>query len=495
MNILKWIMMLAVLIEWHYRCHKINISLRPHSFLRDCQRYIFEIIPLPGTRTGGIFERADDIQAAMPIPLPLFQPFRKGTQIFLAVSMVPVGEVSLMKMLSSPAFRNSDEALPVALGYDLAGEMVIEDLDEMVHALYVGAPNSGKSTGLMCMILSLICTHPASEVNLIIFDVGADTLDVLDGIPQLSHPIVKNRDEGAYVIQSLVDEMGRRYGIESSQRRDLPTIVCVMDEFISYIDSFDSRRERQIVVSNITDLLRRGRKVKIRLVLATQEPKNDKMEVEIRNITSRMAFRVDRHQTSSTILNHGGAEKLPGKGAMLYRSANYPKSIYVQGAFISDDEAAQLVERIKASEQDFSNMFVIPEVAASDYLAPLSALIPAGAVQTYNGDEQELASIILWTLTRENVSSLKIKEIFKMGNRADAIIDKLCEFGLISEKFSNQPRTVLPQSVEDIPDKVMAFMARWGKSAEDIAEALSKRSPDDVVDHGEEPAMIPSAED
>ena len=371
MKILELAMKLAALIEWHYSCHKINVSLRLHSFLRDCQRFIFQVIPLPGTKKKGIFDRADDIQAAIPIPLPLFQPFRKGVQIFLAVSTVPVGEVSLKGMLTSQAFRNSDKEFPVALGCDLAGEAVIEDLNEMFHALYVGATGSGKSIGLMCLILSLVCTHPASEVNLIIFDVGAGTLDVLEGIPQLSHPIVKDRDEGVYVIQSLVDEMDRRYCIESSQRCDLPTIVCVMDEFISYIDSFDNGRVRQMVISNITDLLRHGRKVKIRLVLATQEPKNDKMKVEIRNITSRMAFRVDRHQTSSTILNHGGAEKLPGNGAMLYQSAKYPKSRYVQGAYISDDEAAQLVERVKAAEQDLSNKFVIPKAAASDYLAPL----------------------------------------------------------------------------------------------------------------------------
>lgn len=486
MEILKLAMKLAALIEWHYSCHKINVSLRLHRFLRDCQRFIFQIIPLPGTRNKSIFDRADDIQAAMPIPLPLFQPYRKGTQIFLAVSMVSVGEVSLKGMLTSPAFRNSDKAFPVALGCDLAGEAVIEDLNEMIHALYVGATGSGKSIGLMCMILSLVCTHPASEVNLIIFDVGGGTLDVLEGIPQLSYPIVKDRDEGAYVIQSLVDEMDRRYGIESSQRCDLPTIVCVMDEFISYIDSFDNGWERQMVVSNITDLLRRGRKVNIRLVLATQEPKNDKMKVEIRNITSRMAFRVDRHQTSSTILNHGGAEKLPGDGAMLFQSAKHPKSIYVQGAYISDDEAAQLVERIKAAEQDFSNMFVIPDIAESDFLASLSAPVPTDVVQTDSGNEQEFASIILWTLAREEISASQIKQDFRMGNRANEIMDRLCEFGLISEKFANQPRTVLPQSVEDIPGKVMFLLARWGKSAEDIAAALSKRSPDDAADHGEE---------
>ena len=196
-----------------------------------------------------------------------------------------------------------------------------------------------------------------------------------------------------------------------------------------------------------------------------------------------MAFRVDRHQTSSTILSRGGAEKLPSDGAILFQSAKYPKSIHVQGAFVSDDEAAELVNRVKATDQDLNDKFVLPEASAD---SPISLIVPAYAVQTDNGEEKELVSIILWTLGREDVSSLKIKETFKMGNRADTIIDKLCEFGLLSEKFANQPRRVLPQSVEDIPDKIMDILARQGKSVDDVAAALSKRNPDNETDHGEE---------
>lgn len=475
MNVKKWVRTLALLIVWHYQCHRINIMLRFCGFLRDCQRFIFQIIPLPGTTIAGIFDRADDIKAAMQIPL--FQPFRKGVHIFLAVSAVPVSKISLRKMLLSSAFRNSDKALSIALGCNLMGEMVIEDLEKMVHAMYVGATSSGKSVGLMCLILSLICKHPVNEVNLIIFDIGADTLDVLDGIPHLSYPIVKDRDEGIYVIQSLADEMERRYSIESSQRCNLPTIVCIMDEFNSFIGSIDNNRQE--VVDNISNLLRRGRKAKIHLVPATQEPTNKKMAVEIGNITSRMAFRVDRFQTSVAILNHSGAEKLPGNGAMLYQSAEYPDSIYVQGAYISDGEVAQLVERIKGAEQDFSNKFVIPEFVAPDSPALLNA--PVDAVRIDNEDEKELSDIILWTLERDEISALQIKKDFNMGNRVDKIVDKLCEFGLITEKFANKPRAVLPQSIEEVPEEVMSFLARCGVSVDDVAMALGKRNSDNVA--------------
>lgn len=482
MNLRRWAMRLAVLIEWHYRCHKVNIRLRFRGFLRDCQRFIFQIIPLPGTRTDGIFDRADDIQSAMPIPLPLFRPFRRGTQIFLAVSTVPVGEISLKRILTSPAFRNSDKALPIALGCDQAGEMVIEDLQEMVHALYVGATGSGKSIGLLSLILSLVCARPASEVNLIIFDIGSDTLDVLDGIPHISHPIVKDRDEGIYVVRALREEMERRQNLGDSQKRDLPAIVCVMDEFNSFIGSINSKRQE--VVDDLSNLLRRGRSVNIHEVLATQEPKNQKMAVEIGNITSRMAFKVARFQTSVAILNCVGAEKLPGNGAFLYQSKNHIEPIFIQGGYISDDEAAELVTRVKAADQDLGNKFVIPVFSKSGI--PVSVDVPADAVRTNNEEEREFASIILWTLGQEDVSSLKIRKTFKMSNRADTIINKLCELGLLSEKFANQPRKVIPQSVEDIPDKVMSLLTRRGVSVDDVAAALNKRNPVKETDHGEE---------
>ena len=477
---IKWAMKLAALIECYYRCHKINVSLRLHSFHRDCQRFIFQVIPLPGTTTAGIFGHADDIKTALQIPL--FEPFRKGVQIFLAVSTVPVGEISLKRILTSPAFRNSDKALPIALGCDQAGEMVIEDLKEMVHALYVGATGSGKSIGLLSLILSLVCARPASEVNLIVFDIGSDTLDVLDGIPHLSYPIIKDRDEGIYVVRALREEMERRQNLGDSQKCDLPAIVCVMDEFNSFIGSINSRRQE--VVDDLSNLLRRGRSVNIHEVLATQEPKNQKMAVEIGNITSRMAFKVARFQTSVAILNCVGAEKLPGNGAFLYQSKNHIEPIFIQGGYISDDEAAELVTRVKAADQDLSGKFVIPEPVSLCFPASLS--VPLDTVQTDNEDEQELASIILWTLGREDVSSLKIKEIFKMGKRADAIIEKLCELGLISEKFAHLPRKVLPQSVEDIPDEVMNLLTRRGVSVDDVAAALNKRNPDNEADHDEE---------
>lgn len=171
----KRVKKLALLFEQYFRYYDIHVKLKLHSIAS--QRLIFQVILMPGTRVKSIFERAADIQAALQ--LSLFQPFRDGVLIFLAVSRKPVGENSLWKMLTSQAFRDGRAELPVALGYDLMGRMVFADLEKMPHAMYAGATRSGKSIGLICLIISLICANPASELNLLVFDIGADTLDLL----------------------------------------------------------------------------------------------------------------------------------------------------------------------------------------------------------------------------------------------------------------------------------------------------------------------------
>lgn len=481
MNTRKQMERLASLVELHYVSHGVKVKLQLRGILRDRQRYIFQISPMPGTKVDGIFARAADIRAALQ--LPLFQPFRDGVLLFLAVSPNPVSENSLRKMLDSQAFRNSKATLPVALGYDLMGKMVFADLEKMPHAMYVGATRSGKSIGLICLIMSLICKHQVSAVNLVIFDIGASSLDALGSVPHLSYPIVKDRDEGIHVIQSLTEEMERRIGLSSAELCELPAIVCIMDEYTSFICSVDGK-QRQKAVDNISNLLRRGRKAKIHLVLATQDPKNKTMVVEIDNITTRMAFKVARYQTSIAILNCAGAEKLPGNGAMLYKSEEYPEPLYVQGAFISDAEIGQLVERVNGTEQSTENKFLILETTELD--SHTVAAATSEAVQTDSEDEKELANIIIWTLEQNEISVEKIKRNFSMGNRANGIMDELCVTGLVSEKFANQPRQVLPQCVEDVPDDVLQFLSRHGFTAEMVGAAINKRLPCEPTNSGDE---------
>lgn len=430
---------------------------------------------MPGTKAKEIDSRAPDVQAVLQAPF--FQSFNKDGQRFIALSYSPVNENSLRKMLDSPLYRESRLALPIALGYDLTGEMFFDDLKEMPHAMYVGATNSGKSTGLITMILSLICKYPADKIDLVICDIGANTLGLFEGIPHLSHPIVKDRETAAYVIQSLVDEMNRRVSLGKPDLADYSEIILVMDEFPSFISGFKNKSLHEEVKCNISDLLCRGCKENIHVILATQEHRTDLLEVAINNITSRMTFKVASFHASNVILNGGGAEKLPGKGAMLYISKKHPEPLFIQGAYISTDEAKQLITHIKDTNQDATGKFVIPEYCQSD----LCAQAENDAVSTIptRKEEKELAVIIMWTLEQKTISAEKVKKQYEMGNRANEIVERVYSMGIISKKFAKQPRTVLPESISDLPAEVIDLLNRNGITNSDIEDAINRRKTDD----------------
>lgn len=460
---------LVLLIEYHFGHHGIALALILSSTIPRQKRFIFKIQLFPGTRVDEIFNRASDI--GMALGLPLFQPFRDKTGIYLAVSKNRVTGNSLSNMLASPFFNDSGMQLPLAIGYDLKGEMVFADLVEMPHALYVGATNSGKSVGLMCLLFSLLYMLAPDKVNFLIFDIGANSMDTFSDIPHLSHPIVKDTETGVYVIEALAAEMERRISLAEAELRELPEIVCVMDEFVSFIESIRDKDQRKDATEGLNNLLRRGRKAKIHMVLATQDPTLKTMQVDISNITSRMAFKCAKFQASIAGINCGGAEKLPGRGAMLYLSNDNQTPRYVQGAYVSPQEAADWVNQIMANDFALSHKFVIPEFAPSDILP--SAQNDSTVLLRNNSANKELARIAFWTLQQETVSANKIAVQFRMGNRADAILDRLQEMGIVSEKFSKQPRNVLPKSYEDIPQDVIDFLIRNGVSQEDIASVFN----------------------
>lgn len=197
------------------------------------------------------------------------------------------------------------------------------------------------------------------------------------------------------------------------------------------------------------------------------------MEAEMGNITSRMTFKVARLQTSIAVLNCAGAEKLPGNGAMLYTSMKRSAPMYIQGANISTEEIEQLIARIITANQDLNNKFLVPEFVSPEDNS-IADILP-GEIRDNHEKQQEFAKIILWVLGSSDVSVDQIKRKFSMGNRANGIMDKLCEAGLVSEKSANQPRQVLPQSIEDIPDAILRFLTSQGFSSKDVDAAINKR--------------------
>lgn len=458
-------------IEKHYAYHGVHIKLQVLSIENSDDRFVFQVCLKPGTKASLIFERASDIQ--MALQMQLFQPFKDGLNLCLVVSKNNTMQNSLMKMLKSRMFYQSRDWLPIAIGYNMRQEMIFADLAKMPHVMYAGSTNSGKSMGLICLISSLIIKQPVKNVNLIIFDVGANSLGVFSDIPYLSYPVVKDYETGMYVVNRMVEEMERRIELCQEELRNLPALVCVIDEYVSFINNIIDKKQSKMITNNISNLIRRGRHAKIHMVISTQDPTLKNVKVDIGNITTRMAFRCAKCQNSIAILGESGAEKLPGKGTLLLKSSDYPEPIYLQGAFISPDMLIQLVNSIKGRDYDFDNKFIISEFEISE----LPLQISENEDKVYDKDK-EIAQIIVWMLAQDKISASQIMSHFSMGNRAYDIVEQLCEAGLVSEKFSNQPRKVLSQSLESVPDKVMEFLQSHGYTADMVREAISSRNND-----------------
>ena len=420
-------------IQNNFGCHNVGITLTHWEIIPQNNCLVFHVQLCPGTKRDALFKSAPDVQTTLH--LPLFQPFVEKGEIYIAISANPSQNSELLNMFVSEPFKNSNAAFPVALGYNLLGKMIVDDLQQMGHIMYAGATRSGKSTGLICLILSLIVKRQPSEVNLVIFDIGANTLGCFEDIPHLSHAIVKDNNTAIHVIRSVVNEMNRRCDLDRNTLEELPAVVCIIDEFISFIESLESELQDELE-KGISNLLRRGLKAKIYIVLATQDPRKRSLKVDVDNVTSRIAFKVAKYQTSLAIINCPGAEKLPGNGAMLYQPRGYSDPIYIQGAYITPDETNYLVENVKAVAQNgmSEKKFIIPDEVPLMTSAFLNGDTCFPSVCKNEADPL-MAEIVVWVLRQEHMSAEKIKSQFRIGNRANIIMDRLNFMGIISENM------------------------------------------------------------
>ncbi|MGN0650037.1 MAG: FtsK/SpoIIIE domain-containing protein, partial [Oscillospiraceae bacterium] len=393
-------------LENAYRSFNTNIEAKLLKCGIQQGALIFSIKVLPGTKVENIFNQAQNIQACLGVPV--FRPFVMNNEIYLVVAMRKPVSNKLMPILTSPQFHNTLYKLPIAIGYDEFGVPVIDGLANMTHVLYVGSTNSGKSTGLISMILCLILTQKVSALNLIIFDVGATSLQEFEDVPHLAHPIVKDKIVGIYVLKELTKEMERRINLPPNEVNSLPALVCVIDEFTSLISNLGDKELSEQYKNAINNLLRRGRKANIHMVLATQNATQEAMQVDIGNITTRLVFRLSSSQSSKFIIGETGAEKLPGRGAMLYRSSCMTNAMYLQGAYVSDEELQEWVHKLKSAHPDISGRFSIPikDCAVQFFQDSL------GAPQPIIEDKSslELSKIILWVLSRNSVSANAMQE-------------------------------------------------------------------------------------
>lgn len=450
---------------------KYGVNIFVHPVVTICKRYrYYNVQILPGTRLDDVFKHAKNVQ--MILHKPTFIPFIEGTEIILVISDAEIMPNNFMALFNSNSFHRTDYCLPIAIGYDLFFRPVVRDLFDMLHILCAGSTGSGKSTFINCLILSLIMKCSVQMVNLLIFDIGATSLSNFEGVPHLSYPIIKDEQTGMYVLNALENEMERRIILNSEQLLKEPAVVCVIDEFVSLISNIKDKQLSENYKKAINNILRRGRKAKIHLILATQNPTTEEMKVDIGNATTRIAFKLSSQQTSYSFIGDTGATKLPGRGAMLFKDSTSVASIRMQGAYISDDDAMRVISRIKDSEQDDSTAFRIPEYNHSENV--LNEAIKSLPQRAKNKDS-EFVKIALWCLANSEVSSLKIQKTFNIGNRANHFMDKLTDMKIVSDKHGNLPRKVLPQTIEELSEEAREFFKINAIKNEAITDAFNKR--------------------
>ncbi len=413
----------------------------------------YELKPAEGVRVSKIANLADDIAlnlAAESIRIEAPIPGKQAVGIEIPNKENEI--VHFREIIESSAFQDHKSKLAFGLGKDVAGEPVVTDIAKMPHVLIAGATGSGKSVCINTLISSIIYKSKPSEVKLLMVDPKVVELSVYNGIPHLLIPVVTDPKKAAGALAWAVQEMENRYQIfakkgvrdikgynEISKQEDtgvLPQIVIIIDELadLMMVASKD-------VEDSICRLAQKARAAGMHLVIATQRPSVDVITGIIKaNIPSRISFAVSSQIDSRTILDMVGAEKLLGKGDMLFYPAGATKPTRVQGAFVSDKEVEKIVDFIKANGEVRYNEDIIEQIENANKTEKDLEAEQADD----DGTDPLLMEAIDTVVDTRQASTSFIQRRFKVGYaRAGRIIDQMEERGVISGYQGSKPREVL----------------------------------------------------
>ena len=413
----------------------------------------YELKPAEGVRVSKIANLADDIALNLAAETIRIEAPIPGKQaVGIEVPNTEKETVHFRDVVESDAFQDSKSKLSVALGKDVAGNMEIADIAKMPHALIAGATGSGKSVCINTIITSIIYKAKPSEVKFVMVDPKVVELSVYNGIPHLLIPVVTDPKKAAGALAWAVQEMDNRYNLFAQKGvRDLkgynamaekegigtlPQIVIIIDELADLM--MVAAKE---VEDSICRLAQKARAAGMHLIIATQRPSVDVITGIIKaNIPSRIAFAVSSQVDSRTILDQVGAEKLLGKGDMLFYPSGAPKPVRVQGAFVSDEEVEKIVSFVKSNGVATYN---------EDILETIENGNKADKEITQEQDPDDdtdpfLMDAIDVVVETGQASTSFIQRRFKVGYaRAGRIIDQMEERGVISGYQGSKPRQVL----------------------------------------------------
>ncbi|MBB2478608.1 DNA translocase FtsK [Bacillus sp. APMAM] len=415
----------------------------------------YEIHPDIGVKVSKIVSLSDDLALALAAKdIRMEAPIPGKSAIGIEVPNSEVAMVSLREVLEAKANDHSEAKLQIALGRDITGEAVLAELNKMPHLLVAGATGSGKSVCINGIITSILMRAKPHEVKLMMIDPKMVELNVYNGVPHLLAPVVTNAKKASQALKKVVSEMERRYelfshsgtrnieGYNDHVKRDnletgakqplLPYIVVIVDELADLMMVASSDVE-----DSITRLAQMARAAGIHLIIATQRPSVDVITGVIKaNIPSRIAFAVSSATDSRTILDMGGAEKLLGRGDMLFLPVGASKPVRVQGAFLSDEEVEDIVDFVISQQKAQYQEEMIP-----DELPEISEEVED---ELYDDAVQLIAEM-------QTASVSMLQRRFRIGyTRAARLIDEMENRGVVGPYEGSKPRAVLiPKPTEE----------------------------------------------
>jgi len=411
---------------------------------------MFEILPAHGVKISRITNLSDNIALRMAASsIRIVAPIPGRHAVGIEVPNERRAIVSLRELIESAMFQQSKMEIPVSLGKNIAGEVQLIDLTQTPHLLIAGATGSGKSVCVNSIILSILYKRTPEEVKLILIDPKIVELKLYNDIPHLLTPVVTEPKKAFQALQYCFYEMDRRYSlldkvgvrdIRSYNRRikerelaqeHLPYIVVIIDEFADLMQS--TGKELEAV---ITRLAARSRAVGIHLVLATQRPSVDVITGLIKaNIPSRIAFMVASKFDSRTIIDMVGAEKLLGRGDMLYSGAQDPFPVRLQGAFVSEEEVERVVAHVKTLGEP---EYIDDEIFVDEEEAEEPTLFDE------DGSDPLFEKALEIVLQQGKASVSYIQRRLKIGfNRAARLVEMMEEKGIVGPAQGSRPRDIL----------------------------------------------------
>lgn len=453
--------MMAQKLQSTLKSFGVNVTITDISVGPTVTRY--EIQPEQGVKVSKITNLTDDIKLNLAATdIRIEAPIPGKAAVGIEVPNKENSAVLLRELFESPQFKDSKSSIAFAVGKDLAGQPVVTDIAKMPHLLIAGQTGSGKSVCINTLIMSIIYKYHPDDVKLIMIDPKVVELSVYNGIPHLLIPVVTDPKKASGALNWAVQEMVERYnkfaelgvrdmkgynnkissvkGSEEAGYEPMPQIVIIVDELADLMMVAPGEVE-----DAICRLAQMARAAGIHLIIATQRPSVNVITGLIKaNIPSRIAFSVASAIDSRTILDGAGAEKLLGKGDMLFYPSGYPKPVRLQGAFVSDSEVSDVVDFLSGNNSNEYNNDIISKIETT-----ASSMTSSSVDKGTNDKDQYFTEAGRFIIEKDKASIGMLQRVYKIGfNRAARIMDQLCDAGVVGPEEGTKPRKVLMSKEE-----------------------------------------------